>query len=1078
MRFRAMVAAVLMMGWAALASAQPAAPSAPAAPAVTPKIVVQAMQVAGIDVAAWSANSRFIFTASGILREFLVWDVARGQIIDRIKLPGARQSTTEVMQLRSMALAADGRTLRIEGEVLDLTSANLIGQRVYLIDSVSRRVTLVPPPPMPPRTAPQSAADQRRIQAAVAAWQTRTQRWIQALEVFYQGGSDMTRAEAAQVLPALPPSPDGQWRLQRAAPAFALLSNDNRLRTLAVKGRFSNIDDAAMSPDGRRLALLQYDSDPAFANVERSLIDVFDTAQGRFVGAMAVPGTYDKLLWTNAGQILALPFDSDDDPLDGAMQGVPAPVLRLDAATGAVLASHPPRCFVAPLPDGSLVGAGLANCRSQVGADKALVRLVNGRWQALPGYSVPADAHVRIIVASPRGDRLLVATRLSDGQTVVTMVDAQTGEVGAALVLPDAILAMSAFSADGRKIWLLGNNGVTEWLPDAPAAADGTPAVRDFAVQTTVPSSVASDGRQLLVVGPLEERMVRIDLATGKPLSPVDYPGGVAVGFLPGRPVMWSVSIMGQLRMWNWRNGQVMMITTFLPDQHFVTVAQDGRYDTNLGPDAENFRWFIPSAPFLSLAPQTFMRDFFEPQLIRKLMDCTVANNCGAVLKPVPPIAGLNFLLPSVRITGITSTGPGEAAVTLSVTEFVNAAGQRSGAYGAKLLMNGREVAQNPDDGFAEATKSLVDWRAANVIQASPRGEAREWNQIVQVPSDGRPIEFAAYAFNADRVKSSTVRTRWTPPPMPRRQRRAFVLTIGVDEYTEPRLALNFAVSDAAVIGDRLAAIPGYEMRRANLVTRRLADGRVVQVTRADINTALGILAGFPPGPHRDTLANAGHDGSALDNATPDDIVIISFSGHGFADAQGNFALVPSDAAWPALAAAPEAQSVISATNLTMWLRAIAAGEIALIIDACHSGAAVATPDFKPGPMGDTGLGQLAYDKGLRILAATQADDVALESASLRQGLLTAALGEGLTPQGGPADLNRDGRVRLDEWLRYAVARLPSLNEEVRRGGGPMAARGVRLVMRAPNAQPPRVQEPSLFDFNAGPSPVVLRGQQ
>jgi hypothetical protein len=1005
-----------------------------------------------------------------------VWDVARGQIIDRIKLPGARQSTTEIMQLRSMVLGADGRSLRIDGEVLDLTSANLKGQRTYLIDSVSRRVTLVPPPPAPPRTAPQSAADQRRIQAAVAAWQAQAQRWIQALAVFYEGGSDITRAEAAQVLPALPPSPDGQWRLQRAAPAFALLSPDNRLRTMAVKGRFANIDDAAMSPDGRRLALMRYDSDPAFANVERSLIDVFDTTQGRFVGAMAVPGTYDKLMWTNAGQILALPFDSDDDPLDGAMQGVPAPVLRLDAATGAVLASHPPRCFVAPLPDGSLVGAGLANCRSQVGADKALVRLVNGRWQPLPGYAVPADAHVRIIVASPRGDRLLVATRLADGQLVMTLVDAQSGEVGANLVVPDAILAMAAFSADGRKVWLLGNNGVTEWLPDAPAA-DGTPTVRDFAVQTTVPSSVASDGRQLLVVGPLEERMVRIDLATGKPLSPVDYPGGVAVGFLPGRPVMWSVSIMGQLRMWNWRNGQVMMITTFLPDQRFVTVAQDGRYDTNLGPDAENFRWFIPTAPFLSLAPQTFMRDFFEPQLIRKLMDCTVANNCAAVLKPVPSIAGLNFLLPTVRITGITSTGPGEVSVRLSVTEFVNATGQRSGAYGAKLLMNGREVAQNPDDAFAEATKSLVDWRAANVIQASPRGEAREWNQPMQVPSDGRPIEFATYAFNADRVKSDTMRTRWTPPPMPRRPRRAFVLTIGVDEYTEPRLALNFAVSDAAVIGDRLAAIPGYEMRRANLVTRRLADGRVVQVTRADINTALGILAGFPPGPHQARLAAAGHDGRALDNATPDDIVIISFSGHGFADARGNFALIPSDAEWPAIAKAPAPDSVITATDLTMWLRAIKAQDIAFIIDACHSGAAVNTPDFKPGPMGDPGLGQLAFDKGIRILAATQADDVALENARLAQGFLTAALGEGLTATGGPADSNRDGKVLLDEWLRYAVARLPSLEEEVRRGGGPMAARGVRLVMRTQGAAAPKSQEPSLFDFNPAPSPVILRGQ-
>ena len=61
------------------------------------------------------------------------------------------------------------------------------------------------------------------------------------------------------------------------------------------------------------------------------------------------------------------------------------------------------------------------------------------------------------------------------------------------------------------------------------------------------------------------------------------------------------------------------------------------------------------------------------------------------------------------------------------------------------------------------------------------------------------------------------------------------------------------------------------------------------------------------------------------------------------------------------------------------------AADIALIIDACHSGATVDSGSFKPGPLGDAGLGQLAYDKGIRILAATQADEAvtALQS-SLR----------------------------------------------------------------------------------------------
>ena len=87
------------------------------------------------------------------------------------------------------------------------------------------------------------------------------------------------------------------------------------------------------------------------------------------------------------------------------------------------------------------------------------------------------------------------------------------------------------------------------------------------------------------------------------------------------------------------------------------------------------------------------------------------------------------------------------------------------------------------------------------------------------------------------------------------------------------------------------------------------------------------------------------------------------------------------------------------------------AADIALVIDACHSAASVADGRFKPGPMGDSGLGQLAYDKGIRILAATQADDVALEDARLGQGLLTYALAvDGLGA--GEADLDGDGDIR------------------------------------------------------------------
>ena len=157
----------------------------------------------------------------------------------------------------------------------------------------------------------------------------------------------------------------------------------------------------------------------------------------------------------------------------------------------------------------------------------------------------------------------------------------------------------------------------------------------------------------------------------------------------------------------------------------------------------------------------------------------------------------------------------------------------------------------------------------------------------------------------------------------------------------------------------------------------------------------------------------------------------------------------------------------------------IKAGRMALVIDACHSSASVANGRFKPGPMGDSGLGQLAYDKGIRILAATQADDVAMEDARLKQGLLTYALAaEGLTATGGLADLDGDRTIHLDEWLRYAVQRMPGLAQDRRVGQiAPSAGNARSITFHDLPADAPKrqVQQPSLFDFNAGQSSILLR---
>ncbi|KRA84472.1 WD40 repeat domain-containing protein [Altererythrobacter sp. Root672] len=580
-----------------------------------------------------------------------------------------------------------------------------------------------------------------------------------------------------------------------------------------------------------------------------------------------------------------------------------------------------------------------------------------------------------------------------------------------------------------------------------------------------------------------------LDIETGKPVaSDIGQTPLVRAGWIERSQLLWAATDDGAINFWDGKNGALQLTLYMFPDNRYFAITPGGRYDTNLGPDTNLIRWMVPDAPWQSLGPQTFMRDFYEPGLYAKLLDCRAANNCSDVFKQLPAIAELNRVMPEVRISDVRAgEEPSEAIVSVDVREGVDPSAANgkthSGVYNPRLFRNGRVVAMNPDEPDA-VTDTLEKWRQLNNV--GQRVGSDGWLRYefhVPLPTGAGTEEqvFSAYAFNEDRIKSETASYTYTRPPVAPRQPRAFVVAIGIDDYDTDRFKLNYSVADARLIASRLHDIPGYEMRRLVLAGEKTADGTRKRVDNTTIMRVLSLLM-TDDGREEGLKALAAEDGvdaSMLEQATPDDIVIVSFSGHGWADKQGNFYLIPTNGYWPEGSETPKLGSVFATSDLTMYFRAMDAGDITLIIDACHSSASVAKSGFKPGPMGDSGLGQLAYDKGIRILAATQADDVAMEDANLKQGLLTYALAaEGLGETGGRADLDRDGQIRLNEWLLYAVQRMPSLAEDKRVGQIGAASGGARAITfndLPADAPKRRVQQPSLFDFNAQASPVILR---
>ena len=483
-------------------------------------------------------------------------------------------------------------------------------------------------------------------------------------------------------------------------------------------------------------------------------------------------------------------------------------------------------------------------------------------------------------------------------------------------------------------------------------------------------------------------------------------------------------------------------------DGGWAVVAQDGRYDANDPADLSGLSWVIPDAPTEPVPVSIFYREYYEPGLLRRLL-------AGEALPPIPSIADLDRAQPSVEISSIE---PGEAG-HVNVTVRVGRA-EAAGVGDLKLFRDGRLVG--------------LDEQAAR--PGSGTGQRDAWQVVfrnIALPTLGADaVEFSAYAFNADGVKSETHRLSYALPKVEPKPRRAFVIAVGVNAYENRSWDLRYAADDARangrIIARHLEASDSFdEIHTVSLIAERDASGAAVgAASRADLLAVLKVLAGEGGDPARlATIPGA----ASLDKAGPDDLLYLAFSGHGMSGDDGLFHLFLSDIGAGEVRVVDDAllARTLDSDVLARHLLRVDAGDFVMVIDACNSAASVEGGGFKPGPMGSRGLGQLAYDKAMRVLAASQAEAVALESDRLKHGMLTfAMLREGLA-EGAADRAPEDRAVSISEMLDYGVSRVPLLYEDLRDGTFTPQGRG-HLDMFGADEPPPSVQRPSLFDFRRG----------
>lgn len=507
-----------------------------------------------------------------------------------------------------------------------------------------------------------------------------------------------------------------------------------------------------------------------------------------------------------------------------------------------------------------------------------------------------------------------------------------------------------------------------------------------------------------------------------------------------------SASGDGTWRVWSAANGHLLLTYILTANGEWLAFTPDGLFDGT--PELWGTIQWRFNTDIADVGPiELFFQDFFRPGLLSDILN-------GKDLSPLKDIRRLDRRQPGVEIVRVDRLRrplPERdlARVRIRVTEAApNAEHVRgSGVRDLRLFRNG--VRNNV-------------WTGELVADS---GGSVELETLVPIAAGQNRL--TAYAFNRDGVKSSDAEFNFEIKDLPPRPAKAFVIAIGINSYEQGWRPLSYARSDAELF---LATLQRYLKELGTYGDPVRVDLLGERATRANIVNTFRRLGG-------DSRAPLPVDLSHLGTAQPEDVVLIFFSGHGTADAD-RFYFHPYDAR-----PAPRPTS-ISDRDLEQLVDAIKVKELSLIIDSCHSGGLLGSEEVRVGPLNSQGLAQLAWEKGMTILAASQNYESALESVHHGHGLLTyAAVREGLLE--GKADVDpTDHKIVLQEWFDYVSKRVPDLYAEVARDRIAIAEERSRLLGAESNDDAPQLvkhrpvetQQPRVF-YRREPStdPFVVR---
>jgi WD40 repeat protein/uncharacterized caspase-like protein len=671
----------------------------------------------------------------------------------------------------------------------------------------------------------------------------------------------------------------------------------------------------------------------------------------------------------------------------------------------------------------------------------------DGKWLAVGGTGQSVhllDVTTRAVrsLTGHTGEITSLAFRpgssvLASGSTdkAVRLWDTGTGrEIKTLTNLADQVNAI-AFNPDGSLL-AIGSAGSKISLINPESGESKMLSGHNGEIQSL---AFSPDGK-LLASGGMDETVKLWDPAGGREVRTLKSDSGEVFTLAFSNNSRWLVSgnAAGTMMVWQADTGDLAANVISVPGRDdWLVATPDGLFDGSQA--AWKFLlWRFAQNTFQSAPVESFFNEFYYPGLLADIF-------AGKKPEAAQDIVTKDRRQPDVKVetaNAIDASGKfANRTVRLKLEVAEAPAGghyaQGSGARDLRLFRNGLLVQAWSGD--------VLAGRSAQTIETT-------------VPVVAGENRFTAYAFNRDNVKSKDYLLAIDGADALRRTGTAYLIVAGVGQYANPQYNLNYSVADANAIREQLKSQQELLNRYRPIEVVSLLNK---EATKANILLALDLLAGnFKGQLSQDSPA----DLRKIKKAQPEDAVIFYFSGHGTA-ADDRFYLIPHDLGYAGSRTRLDKIGLdsilshsISDLELETALKDVDVDQLLLIIDACNSGQALNAEDQRRGPMNVRGLAQLAYEKGMYVLTASQSDEVAFESAGLKHSYLAYALvEEGI--KSSAADADRNGQVLLKEWFDYATERVPRIGKEKARAGK-------QLEEVDPDEQ--RVQRPRVFNMREG----------